>query len=73
MTKENKFYLTTMVGTRGRVVNALNPEGVVRIHGELWQAIAADSPINSGDEITVVEHEGLTLKVARFERNAPIK
>jgi membrane-bound serine protease (ClpP class) len=70
--KENKFFLTTMVGTRGRVVSALNPEGQVRIHGELWQAIAADSPINSGEEITVVEHEGLILTVARYEKNAPI-
>ena len=65
MAKVNRFFLTTMVGTRGRAVNALTPEGVVRIKGELWQAIAAGGPINPGEEITVVEQEGLTLIVSR--------
>jgi len=54
-----------MVGTRGQVVSALTPKGVVRIKGELWQAIAGGGPINSGEEITVIEQEGLMLTVAR--------
>jgi hypothetical protein len=29
--KPNKFYLETMVGTSGRVVSELNPEGTVII------------------------------------------
>jgi membrane-bound serine protease (ClpP class) len=72
MAKANRFFLTTMVGTRGRAVSALTPEGVVRIKGELWQAIAAVGPINPGEEITVVEQEGLTLTVAR-RNNADAK
>jgi membrane-bound serine protease (ClpP class) len=64
MAKVNRFFLTTMVGTRGRAVSALTPEGVVRIKGELWQAIAAGGPINPGEEVTLVEQEGLTLTVA---------
>jgi membrane-bound serine protease (ClpP class) len=65
MEKQNRFFLTTMVGTNGRAVSVLNPEGTVRIRGELWQAIAIGAPINQGEEITVVEHEGLTLTVAK--------
>jgi membrane-bound serine protease (ClpP class) len=69
MAKENKFFLTTMVGTKGRVMRVLNPEGMVRIHGELWQAKAASAPINPGEEITVVEQDGLTLTVARSTKS----
>jgi len=72
MAKANRFFLTTMVGTRGQAVSALTPEGVVRIKGELWQAIASGAPINPGEEITVVEQEGLTLTVAR-RNNADVK
>lgn len=68
MAKENKFFLTTMVGTKGRVMRVLNPEGMVRIHGELWQAIASSAPINPGEEITVIEQEGLMLTVARSNK-----
>jgi membrane-bound serine protease (ClpP class) len=65
--KPNKFYLETMVGTSGRAVSELNPEGTVIIKGELWQAIAASPPVNSGELITVVAQEDLTLTVDRRE------
>lgn len=63
--KTDRFYQTTMIGMKGRAVSALNREGTVRIKGELWQAIANGAPINPGEEITVVQQEGLTLTVAR--------
>ena len=72
MAKANRFFLTTMVGTNGRVVSELNPEGVVKIRGELWHAIASGAPIKPGEEITVVEQEELTLTVAR-RNNADTK
>ncbi len=72
METTNRFFQTTMIGMNGRAVSVLNPEGTVKIRGELWQAITADSRINSGEEITVVDQEGLTLKVAR-RNTAPAK
>ena len=36
--------------------------GLVRIHGELWQATAAQ-PIAKGTRVRVVAVEGLTLRV----------
>jgi membrane-bound serine protease (ClpP class) len=71
MEKTNKFFLTTMIGARGRAVSVLNPDGMVRIKGELWQATASAAPINPGEEITVVEQDGFTLTVAL--RNAETK
>ena len=67
MEKQNDFFLTTMIGSSGRVVSALNPEGKVKIQGELWRAIAVDAPINPGEEIMVVKQKGLTLTVTRHE------
>lgn len=54
-----------MIGASGRAASALNPEGTVRIMGELWKAIAANAPINPGEEIIVIEQKGLMLTVAR--------
>ena len=65
METTNRFYQTTMIGMIGKAVSELNPEGTVKIRGELWQAIAADGTINRGEEITVFEQERLILKVAR--------
>ena len=67
MEKQNEFFLTTMIGSSGRVVSTLNPEGKVKIKGELWRATAVDAPINPGEVITVVGQKGLTLTVTRRE------
>ncbi len=67
MKKADKFYQTTMLGMSGRAVSALDPEGTVRIKGELWQAIATDAPINPGERIVVVQQEGLALTVSRHK------
>lgn len=55
--------LTDMSGMEGRTVELLNPEGMVRIDGELWKARAADSAIEANKEIIVVAQEGLKLVV----------
>jgi membrane-bound serine protease (ClpP class) len=57
--------LPSMVGTRGRVTSALSPEGMVRIKGELWVAKSKAGPIKVGEEIEVVEEDGLNLVVLR--------
>ncbi|MFC1999704.1 NfeD family protein [Chloroflexota bacterium] len=54
-----------MIGLRGRVVAPLNPEGVIRIQGELWKASCTDDSIGTDEEVVVVEIEGLRLVVKR--------
>ncbi len=57
--------LSDMVGTKGKVVSPLDPQGLVRIKGELWKARSAGGRIATGEEVTVVRQEGLKLVVRR--------
>ena len=57
--------LSDMVGSKGKVVNQLDPQGMVRIKGELWEAISVGGRVNAGKEITVVGQDGLKLIVRR--------
>ncbi len=61
--------LPNMIGTRGKVINALKPEGMVRINGELWVAKSTSVDIESGAEIVVVGQQRLKLEVRN--RNTP--
>jgi membrane-bound serine protease (ClpP class) len=63
--------LSDMLGTRGEVVKRLDPEGMVRIKGELWKAKSAGRKINAGEEVTVVGQKGLKLIVERERRKKP--
>ena len=63
--------LPTMVGSIGKVVRPLAPEGLVRIKGELWTAESGEGDIVVGKEVTVVREEGLKLYVRRGGRNRP--
>ncbi|NJE85734.1 nodulation protein NfeD [Thermococcus sp. CX2] len=55
-----------LVGAEGKVIQELNPEGLVRIHGEIWKAISKDgSRIPAGEKVRVVEVKGLTLIVSK--------
>jgi membrane-bound ClpP family serine protease len=55
----------SMVGTRGRVTSRLSPEGMVRIAGEFWVARSSHDDINVGDEVEVVDEDGLKLQVKK--------
>jgi membrane-bound ClpP family serine protease len=57
--------LPDMVGSKGKVVTPLDPEGLVRIKGELWESTSADRRINTGEEVIVVGQDGLKLTVRR--------
>ena len=52
-----------MIGTKGKVVSPLAPEGLVRIRGELWVAKSTGDDVQTGQEITVVDQERLKLLV----------
>ena len=51
-----------LVGKIGVVKQALDPEGKVFVHGELWKAVAGQ-PIENGRKVRVTHVEGLTLTV----------
>ncbi len=57
--------LPDMVGSRGEVVSPLVPDGLVRIKNELWMAKSARGKINTGEEVAVVEQDGLKLVVRK--------
>jgi len=61
--------MTEMTDSKGKVVTTLNPSGVIRIRGELWEGKSADGRrINTGSEVAVVGQDGLRLTVCRSKR-----
>ena len=55
--------LPDMIGTKGKIVSPLTPEGLVRIRGELWVAKSDGGEMKPGCEVTVVRQERLKLVV----------
>lgn len=51
-----------LIGAVGKAVEPLEPEGHVRVHGELWEA-RSPTPIDRGARVQVVAVEDLTLEV----------
>jgi membrane-bound serine protease (ClpP class) len=51
-----------VVGGRGEAVSDVNPEGLVRVHGELWLA-AAEQPVAKGQPVEVVDVAGAKVRV----------
>jgi len=52
-----------MIGLTGECIRELNPEGLVRVHGELWKAVSRGGDVVEGEEVVVEELRGLTLTV----------
>jgi membrane-bound serine protease (ClpP class) len=57
--------LTAMLGSEGKVVSPLVPEGLVRIKGELWKAKSASGSMDTGEKVIVVGQDGLELTVRK--------
>ena len=57
--------LTAMLGSEGKVVRSLVPEGLVRIKGELWKAKSATGSMDTGEKVIVVGQDGLELTVRK--------
>ncbi|MFC1932024.1 NfeD family protein [Chloroflexota bacterium] len=55
--------LPDMVGSKGKVVSPLAPEGMVKIKGELWVAKSAGGEMQPDEEVIVVGQDGLKLVV----------
>jgi membrane-bound serine protease (ClpP class) len=61
-----------LVGQVGVVRKALDPAGLVFIHGELWQARSDDEPIGIGEDVVVEGiDDGLVIHVRRAEAAVP--
>jgi membrane-bound serine protease (ClpP class) len=55
-----------MIGEVGFARNALDPIGQVFVHGEIWSGESADgSTVRAGEEIEVIDINGLMLKVRK--------
>jgi membrane-bound serine protease (ClpP class) len=55
--------IESLVGQGGRAVTTLDPEGQVRVRGQLWSARSSER-VEVGDDVTVTAVEGLKLEVA---------
>ena len=57
-----------MVGTIGIVIENLNPEGLIKTHGEIWKALSLDNKtIKKGNVVKIISVEGLLIHVKRIE------
>lgn len=55
-----------LLGQEFEAITDLNPHGMIRIHGELWQAKLRHphhSPQNKGTKMRILQREGLLLEV----------
>lgn len=54
-----------LIGEIGEAIEDLNPEGQVRVHGELWNAESVEGFISRGSKIKVEQIMSLKLKVRK--------
>ena len=59
-----------LIGATGIAITDLKPKGEVRVLGEFWQATTKDIPITNGDQIEVVDMEGMFLIVKPAQQKA---
>ena len=52
-----------LVGTKATVTTDCDPDGQVRVKGQLWRA-HSDQPVRAGDQVIVTQVDGLQLEVA---------
>jgi membrane-bound serine protease (ClpP class) len=55
--------LQALIGRRGQVREALDPQGLVFVHGELWAAVSDGAPVPVGEDVVIERLEGFTLHV----------
>ncbi len=57
-----------MIGLKGKAIEPLVPEGLIRVSGEYWKARSDDENIAVGEQVEIVGLDGLTLKIKRKAR-----
>jgi len=59
-----------ILGNQGIVIEDLDPEGLIKTHGEIWRAVSIDDTIIlKEDMVEVLKIEGLILYVKRLDNN----
>lgn len=59
-----------IIGEEGEAMARLEPEGMVRVHGELWKAKSTSGNIEQGEKIKVKALHNLTLVVEQVKNYA---
>lgn len=66
--RKTKTGLEGMIGEIGESISELNPEGQIRVHGEIWNAISIDkTKIDKNSKVEVVSFQNLKLIVKKLE------
>ena len=55
-----------LMGDIGESLEALNPAGLVWVHGEIWQAESVQGPVSKGQKVRVVGITNLKLQVEQM-------
>lgn len=55
-----------MIGETGEAASDLRPDGLVKVHGEIWKATSLDGSLKRGSRVEVAETENLNLKVRKI-------
>jgi membrane-bound serine protease (ClpP class) len=56
----------TLIGMTGEAISALEPEGQIKVDGEIWRA-HGPADIRAGDNVRITGVHGLTLDVEKTE------
>ena len=54
-----------IVGEVGEAISSLEPEGQIRVHGEVWNAESLEGPISEGTKVKVAQVSNLKLLVRK--------
>jgi len=54
-----------IIGEIGETISSLEPEGQIRVHGELWNAESLDGSISQGTKVKVTQISNLKLMVRK--------
>ncbi len=57
--------MESLIGERGLATETLNPQGYIKLRGELWKAVSNEGPIPSGTQVEVCRLERTRLVVKR--------
>lgn len=60
--------IEAIIGSKGKVVSPLAPEGLIRVSDELWRAKSTGSRVDVGEEVIVLERDGGRLIVTPGQR-----
>jgi membrane-bound ClpP family serine protease len=64
----------TLIGYKGVAESSLAPDGLIRVRGELWRAVAIprDEVIQTGIAVEIIDANGMTVFVRPLSDDSPI-